>query len=69
MSYQEERYIGLRGSGNETEYDIVRETERALLLRDDYGTEFWMPKSAFESDGTLKTRFYNMLEEKLEGSV
>jgi hypothetical protein len=65
MSNNQERYIGLSGSGNETEFDIVKETEKAYLLKDEYDHQFWMPKSAFDDDGSMKPNFYGMLESKL----
>ncbi len=61
-------HIGLKGTGNDVELDIVRETERAYLLLHDDGTQVWMPKSAFDEEGNLKDWAVPMLEEKLEGA-
>lgn len=70
MSDIEERYIGLQGSGNDTEFDIVRETDKAYMIRADDGFTCWMPKSAFEDDGSLKRTYYRMLDEKIaEGGI
>jgi len=61
----EERYIGLRGTGNDTEFDVEWETEKAYLLKADDGFTCWMPKSAFDDDGSLRRTFYAMLDEKI----
>ncbi|MBE3088545.1 MAG: hypothetical protein IMZ71_05475 [Chloroflexi bacterium] len=66
MGRDSDSYIGLQGAGAEIEFDIKHETERAYLLVSDDGKEFWMPKSAFDDDGMLLSRFKAMLEEKLE---
>jgi hypothetical protein len=60
-------YIGLKGTGAETELEIVHETERAYKLLAEDGSGFWMPKAAFDEDGMLVARFLPMLESKLEG--
>ena len=64
MKQNNERFIGLRGTGNETEYDIVLETDKAYRLKADDGFTFWMPKSAFEEDGSIRRTYYWMLDEK-----
>lgn len=71
MSDIEERFIGLRGTGNETEYDIVLETDKAYRLKADDGFTFWMPKRAFEDSGSMKRDYYWMLDEKytLRGKI
>ena len=69
MSHVEERYIGLAGTGNETELTIVRHTERAYQVQADDGATFWMPKSAFDDDGSLKPSFYTMFDENYEKST
>jgi len=65
----EERYIGLPDTGNDTELEIVNETEKAYKLKADDGAVFWMPKRAFDDDGSLKRDFYWMFDENYQKAV
>lgn len=60
-------YAGLVGSGNDTELKIIRETEKAYLLLTDEDQKIWMPKSAFDDDGTLLEGFHKMYMSKITG--
>ena len=63
-----ETYIGFTGTGCDVEFDHVRETEKAYLVRTMDGQEIWLPKSAFEDDGCLTTYgvtlFYRKMNEE-----
>lgn len=59
-------YYGLKDAGCEVEFEIVSETEKAYLLVDDSGFEFWMPQAAFDDTGTMMDWALPMLEEKYE---
>jgi hypothetical protein len=59
-------YIGLQGSpGVDGELEILKETEKAYHLKDELGREFWLPKSCFESDGTLTPDGVRLYREKV----
>jgi hypothetical protein len=62
-----EHYIGLKGTGNDVEYDIIKETDKAYFLQDELGYQFWMPKTAFSTDGSITEYGYNLLCEKMKG--
>ncbi len=61
-------YVGLAGSGNDYELEVLRETSKAYLLRSWHGEELWLPKTAFESDGMITEWGYKMLLDKLENA-
>ena len=56
--------IGLEHTGAELEFETIRETEKAYLLRDNLGNEFWLPKACFDDDGLLTDWGEKMWEEK-----
>jgi hypothetical protein len=59
-------YIGLQGSpGVDMELEIIRETEKAYYLKNEFGFVFWLPKSCFESDGTLTPDGVRLYREKV----
>jgi hypothetical protein len=59
-------YIGLTGSGNDYELEIIRETSKAYLLKSWHGEEVWLPRRAFDETGTITEWGYKMLLNKLE---
>jgi hypothetical protein len=60
-------YIGLEGSpGVDVELKILNETAKAYHLEDELGRVFWLPKSCFESDGTLTESGVNLYREKVK---
>lgn len=59
-------YVGLSGTGNDVELDILKETEKAYLLLTEENEELWMPKSAFDDEGCLKESFEKMFCDKIE---
>ncbi len=64
-----EEFIGLEGTGNDTEFKVLRQTERAMLLQSmDESRSFWMPKSAFDGSGNMLQWAYPLLRDKLEES-
>ena len=55
--------VGLENTGCAVELTIVRETDKAYLLEDDEGREFWLPKTAFDDHGELNDYGMGLYEE------
>jgi hypothetical protein len=56
--------IGLKGVGFNIELEIIKETAKAYLVKDQIGAEFWIPKSAFDEFSTA-IRYYEKAIAKL----
>jgi len=61
--------IGLEGSGADIELEMVRQTAKAYCLRTWFDAEFWLPKAAFEEDGTLSAWGRRLYQEKLDDAA
>lgn len=60
-----DEYIGFKGTGCDTEFEEVRETEKAYLIRVcEENTEMWLPKSVFQDDGSLNEYGVKLFKEK-----
>ena len=59
--------IGIKGCGYDWELTIHKDTGKAYLLSmPDDEEKFWLPISAFESDGELKEWGRKMLQDKID---
>lgn len=59
-------YIGIVGSGADYELEIIHQTKKAYLLKSWDGEEIWMPKSCFDSDGSITEYGHKLFLDKLE---
>ena len=58
---------GLNGSGCNVEFKIEHQTEKAYLLKDEKGFEFWLPKSLVKDDGEFTDKGVELTQEKYRG--
>ena len=61
-----EHNIGLKGTKNEYEFEIIKQTEKAYLLKDWKDREFWFPKIAFDEMGDITKFGIKLFKEKIE---
>jgi hypothetical protein len=60
-------YIGLEGAiGVNEELKVLKETDKSYYLQNEFGIEFWLPKSCFESDGVLSESGMRLYREKVK---
>lgn len=55
---------GLAGSGNDIEFEVEHETQKAYKLYDGKGTTFWLPKACVDENGTFTTLGVKITKEK-----
>jgi hypothetical protein len=60
-------FIGMKGTGCDIEFKVVKETAKAYLVKDELNNEVWLPKSAFEDNGVLSDWGKKLYQEKLTG--